>query len=436
MNVVTLNSAMERQARKNQLIDLIREKHLDKPGIILWIGGFEVEKQQFEQASSFYYFFDIEEPACFIGQEIGGKTILFLPRYSIDRAAWLPQKCDVVRLQEAGIDHVKGLGKAIAGCTVKPFFKQDQIEDLLAYLKEKVAAGDVIFAATSDVSVEQEWVLHQIKMFEPSIEKALISIDEEIAVLRRRKSEQELEYLYAAAEVTTMAQEAASMAIKPGNFEADVQAAVEFVFTQSGARKAFTTIVGSGMNSTILHYNDNTQKLPVDGVVVVDCGAMVNHYCSDVTRTYPVSGKFSKRHKQVYNDVLTVQKKVAHAAKAGMYLKNKDYPELCLNTLARRLFSQMGYNIEKDFPHSIGHYVGLDVHDVGSYKEPLAEGDIITIEPGIYLKEEQMGIRIEDVYWITQDGNVCITDSIPKEIEEVEELIRYSHKSSASVLNQ
>lgn len=431
MNVIKLTDAMERRERRNHLVELIREKHGAQEGIILFIGAFEIDKKQFEQASTLYYFFGLQEPAVMICQEIGGKTTLFVPEYKIDRSVWLPQKFYLSTLKEMAIDHVSALGEGIRSCTALPFFKKEGLSIVLSYLQDAVKSGKKIFTAMRDNDIQQQWVLEQLMLFGGSLQESIIAIDDEIAQLRRKKSEQELEDLFQAAEVTALAQEAAAAAIKKGAYEQEVQAAVEYIFTSSGAQKAFTTIAAGGINGTILHYADNDQPLPDNGLVVVDCGAMVNHYCCDVTRTYPVAGVFSDRQKKVYEDVLAVQKEIIALVKPGMYLKNKNYPDLCLQTRARRLFTELGYDVDKDFPHGIGHYVGLDVHDVGTYETPLAEGDIITVEPGIYLKKETLGVRIEDVIWVVKDGSVCITDAIPKEVKEVENMMKYVHQQVA-----
>lgn len=429
MNVIKLTDVMERRERRNNLIDLIKEKYKVSDGIILFIGAFEIERKQFEQASNVYYFFGLKEPAAIICQDIGAKTTLFVPEYKIDRSVWLPQRFYLSTLKDMAIDHVSGLGEGIRSCTALPFFKKAGLTNLITYLHQAIKSGKKIFTAQEDIDVQQQWVLEQLMLFGGhEIEQSLTSIDSEIAQLRRKKSEQELEDLFQAAEVTALAQEAAAAAIKKGAYEQEVQAAIEYVFTSSGAQKAFTTIVAGGINGTILHYSDNDQPLPDKGLVVVDCGARVNHYCCDVTRTYPVAGVFSERQKKVYEDVLNVQKHIIALVKPGMYLKNKKFPDLCLQTKARQLFAELGYDVDKDFPHGIGHYIGLDVHDVGSYEEPLDEGDLITVEPGIYLKNEHLGVRIEDVVWVVKDGSVCVTDAIPKEVKEVENLMRYLHK--------
>ena len=168
----------------------------------------------------------------------------------------------------------------------------------------------------------------------------------------------------------------------------------------------------------------NNQKLVAGDLVVVDIGAEVDYYCADITRTYPVSGTFSKRQRDVYTIVLATQEYIASIAKPGMWLNNKEKPEQSLQHCAQKFLEKHNYHTY--FPHGIGHFLGMDVHDVGDVHEPLQEGDVITIEPGIYLQKEQLGIRIEDDYWIVKDGVICLSDALPKEAHAIEEMAQSS----------
>jgi Xaa-Pro aminopeptidase len=172
----------------------------------------------------------------------------------------------------------------------------------------------------------------------------------------------------------------------------------------------------------VLHYNQNSGMVKNGDLVVVDIGAELDNYCADLTRTYPVSGAFSKRQKELYNIVLATQEHIASLAKPGMWLKNRDKADKSLHHLAVKFLATRGY--DKYFPHGIGHYLGLDVHDVGDYDVPLHEGDVITIEPGIYIAAENIGIRIEDNYWITKDGAICLSENLPKDAEDIEALMQ------------
>ena len=235
----------------------------------------------------------------------------------------------------------------------------------------------------------------------------------------------ELELMYKAVEITGNAHQAAMHMLKPGRNEAEVQASLEFVFTEQGATPAYPSIVAGGIRGTILHYGTNNQPLLDGQLVVVDAGARYNYYCADVTRTYPVSGKFTQEQKELYELVLECQELVAEQAKPGMWLSNKDEQEASLHHIAVNFFKKHGY--DQYFIHGIGHFIGLDVHDVGDGTKPLQEGDIITIEPGLYIPEKQLGIRIEDNYWIVdQTTPVCLSEAIPKSVQAVEEMVQQS----------
>ena len=193
--------------------------------------------------------------------------------------------------------------------------------------------------------------------------------------------------------------------------------------------------MGGGKYGCILHYVDNDREMKAGDLVVVDIGAEHNFYCADLTRTYPVSGKFTKRQREVYNIVLDTQQYIADLAQPGYWLSNKDHPEKSLNHLAKAYLQKRGY--DKYFPHGIGHYLGLDVHDVGDYKidgqwRMLESGMVLTVEPGIYIplgskgvakKWQGIGIRIEDDVLVTKQGYDILSKGAPKEIDEIEALM-------------
>ena len=203
--------------------------------------------------------------------------------------------------------------------------------------------------------------------------------------------------------------------LEPGVNEFDLQEAAEHAYRSNGSRGPFYgTIVGTGFNATILHYRANSAPVAEGDLVVIDSGARYGKgpcgYGSDVTRTYPANGRFSDRQKEVYSIVLESMETTIAAIKPGIA-----YSEL--DAISRKVITDAGFG---DFyPHGVGHPIGLEVHDV--QPDPLVpEGAIITIEPGIYLPDENMGIRIEDDILVTADGPVNLTGSIPKTIEDIE----------------
>ena len=421
MNKKITNEMAQRVVRRQELIEKIRVLHPEKQGALLLCAGFERDREPFFQDSSFHYFVGIDEPALVLYQPLTGSAVLYEPQYATDRSIWLPVKKDAKTLQEVGITKTAFLGKAVAGYSSDPFFSQDAVELLVERLTAVVEANQFLFTPLSEITVESLVVLNQLYQYVPGLQEHLIDIAPLIGQVRRKKDMRELEHMYRAIEITAAAQEGAAEAIESGVSEARVQAAIDYIFAEGQAVRAFPSIVGSGKNSTVLHYVDNKDIMKDGDLVVVDIGASYKHYAADITRTYPVSGTFSKRQREIYQCVLDAQTFVAEAAKPGMYLNHPEHQEKSLHHIAQNFFKDHGF--AQYFPHGIGHFVGLDVHDVGNRQEPLQPGDVITIEPGLYLSEEQIGVRIEDMYWIVEDGVVCLTDGIAKEIKDIEELM-------------
>jgi len=197
--------------------------------------------------------------------------------------------------------------------------------------------------------------------------------------------------------------------------EYEVEAALEYEFRRNGAdRSGFPSIVGSGPYSTILHYDKSERRMQANDVVVVDIGAEYGGYSADVTRTYPVSGKFSPRQREIYQIVLDAQKAAIAKIKPGARISD-------VHQAALAHIRAKGY--ESYFIHGTSHHMGLEVHDVGDTSRPLEPNMVITVEPGIYIPEEQIGIRIEDDILVTPTG-YRILSVFPKEAAEVEALVK------------
>ncbi len=421
MNSKMLEELMVRPVRRKELIEKIVHTYPGKKGTILFSAGFERDREPFFQDSSFYYFVGILEPAIIFMQPLDGVPVLYEPCYTVKRSVWLPNKKTKETMEAVGVSEVVLMGKEVSGYSFGPFFTKESVEKVVAQLQKLVSSGQYLFTPLSSIDNECLWVIRQLCQYVPGLEEQLIDISYLIGEIRRKKSMQELEHMYRAIEITAAAQEAAVETIEPGVEEALVQASIDYIFTQGKAVNAFPSIVGSGKNSTVLHYVDNADVMKAGDLVVVDIGASYSHYAADVTRTYPVSGTYSKRQKQVYTMVLEAQAHVADHARPGMYLNNSDYPKRSLHHIAKAFFAEHG--VSDYFPHGIGHFVGLDVHDVGDVKKPLQVGDVITIEPGLYFSEENLGIRIEDMYWIVEEGSMCLTDGITKDSTEIEAIM-------------
>ncbi len=415
-------------ARQKDLVEEIKMQYPDiDNGLILFISNFENERFRFWQESSFYYYTGITEAGTVFIQDMENHSKLYIPNCSVSRELWIHSPLELTKenINKHGIDQLEMLGEKCKGYQLFPFFKKDSYQNVINRVQELIKNGGTIFTLAPDNEyqyVEQRLVLKQLSSFIPNLEKSIVNISDIVASMRRTKDMHEIDLLYKAVEITELSHEAAAQAISDNVLECEVQASLEYMMIGSAVRPAFPSIVASGKHTTTLHYNENKKMLQNGELVVVDIGAAYHGYCADITRTYPVSGKFTKRQREVYNMVLATQQYIAEIAKPGYYLNNPDEPEKSLHHLAVEFLKEK--SLEKYFIHGIGHYLGLDVHDVGNPKEPLKENDVITIEPGIYIPEEKLGIRIEDDYWIVKNGAVCLSEHLPKKPEHIEELVR------------
>ena len=398
--------------RRTALVTAVKVAYPQFTGPIVISAASEDERHRFQQDSTFYYFTGINEPGAVLVLELDGTTTLYAPTFSADRARWVAPAC-VLSSETAttyGLTAIVSAGKPRPGYFVSPVFAAEHYENLITRLRQSSQIG----ACVPQSLIERLWYLV------PELSRSVFNITPMIGQLRRKKSKEELEAIYKAVELTMVAQEAAAQCIEDDVREQQVQAGISYIFAEAGAQEAFPTIVASGKQCTTLHYTCHANTMREGDLVVVDCGALVNHYCADVSRTYPVSGRFSSEQRKVYEVVLATQQYIASCAKPGMFLNNKEKPQQSLHHLAVAFVEKHGYG--KAFLHSIGHFLGLDVHDVGDQMQPLQEGDVITIEPGLYIPDMQIGVRIEDDYWIVRDGAECMSAHLPKTPEEIEEM--------------
>ncbi|MBV9399948.1 MAG: aminopeptidase P N-terminal domain-containing protein [Bryobacterales bacterium] len=248
----------------------------------------------------------------------------------------------------------------------------------------------------------------------------------EIARLRVIKSPAEVSLIEKSTEATTPAHLAAWKKMKPGMFEYEIAAAMTNVYFERGCeRNAYAPIVGSGPNSVILHYMVNHRRIDRGEVVLMDVGAECSDYATDVTRTVPAGGKFTPRQREIYDIVLAAQKAAIAAIKPGVLMRGGpgSLQQIAYDYINTHGKDSHGEPLGKYFTHGLGHFVGLDVHDPGDLSLPLQAGMVITIEPGIYLPEENIGVRIEDTLLVTQDGAKNLSGALPREAGEIEKLV-------------
>jgi Xaa-Pro aminopeptidase len=252
--------------------------------------------------------------------------------------------------------------------------------------------------------------------------------------LRVVKSEAEVRLIEKAAEITGKGFERVLGMIKPGVTETEVEAEFAYEFIRNRARFAYTPIIASGKNANVLHYIENSDVCRKGDLLLLDVAANYANYNSDMTRTIPVSGKFSRRQKQVYNAVLRVLRQCGKGLVPGKKWKEwqseaeqaieRECVELGLLKMADIRKQDPNWPaVKKYFMHGVGHPLGLDVHDVGLLSRPMQAGWVMTVEPGIYIAEEGFGIRLENDYLITANGPVDLMAHIPIEADEIESRI-------------
>jgi Xaa-Pro aminopeptidase len=244
--------------------------------------------------------------------------------------------------------------------------------------------------------------------------------------LRTFKDDGEIELLRKATNASIAAHLAAMRAMKPGTTEREMAALLQYEWGKRGCeRPAYAPIVGAGLNSTVLHYSDDSGPIRAGDIVVIDAAGEYSMYASDITRTLPANGKFSPRQREIYDIVLGAQRAAIEAFRSGQSSLKKSSP----NSLYKVAFDYInthgkdshGEPLGKYFIHGLSHYLGLNVHDDGDYDAPLGPGAVFTIEPGIYIPEEKLGVRIEDDFYVDRSGKLInLSEALPHTADDVE----------------
>jgi Xaa-Pro aminopeptidase len=256
----------------------------------------------------------------------------------------------------------------------------------------------------------------------PSFE--IRDLGDHLARLRMVKEPGEIALMRKAMAATVEGFRRAARMIRPGVAEGAVDGAVYAAFREKGAEGlAFPSIVGSGFNATTLHYDQNVDICADGELVVVDIGARFGYYCADLTRTFPVSGRFSDRQRAVYDLVLRAHDRAAAAIRPGTTIF--ELRKIVYDTFQQsRLRDGRGERLGQYFIHGLGHFLGLEAHDPGGDNVTLEPGMVITNEPGIYIPDEALGVRIEDDHLVTADGNECLSAALPNSAREIEEVMK------------
>lgn len=389
---------------------------------------------QFHQDPNFYYLTGLNEPHALLlvfknmynlEGEMCNEVLYLQPRDSI-KELWVG-----ARLGEIGAKNNLGISSSFPNFKFaiheisfaslsKVYYTESEDE-----LKDDARNRGDLYSLRRHVELKQDTSF-------ANVDKNLLN--EMMASLREVKHKEEIRLMKKAIDITCMAQTALMQRITPDMTEYQAEAIVEHVFKWEGAESpGFSSIIGSGANSCVLHYTENRKQFEEYDLVVVDIGAEYHGYSADITRTFPVNGSFTNEQKKIYNIVLEAEEAGIKSCLPGSKFWA---PNVAATNIIRQRLFELGITKEKSdyrkyFMHGTSHYLGLDVHDVGLYGE-LEEGNVLTVEPGIYIPEGSdcdpkwwnIGIRIEDNILITKNGYELLSECVPKTISEIEQLMR------------
>ncbi len=426
-------SATFHQSRR----DAVRETFAD--GSVVLVLGAPVHTRQndvafdYRQSSDLLYLTGMEEPASALllipgGAEIDGRAVsevLFVPPRDVQREAWEGRRL--------------GAGRAAEELGIELTLSNDRFEDVLGHVLE----ARTLFTLPVPEGAESGSALQdQVMAVRAAMEMEEAAGDttdtralrQTLNELREIKTEEELEYLGRAVDITVEAVREALRSMEPGMYEYEIEAVIEYVFHRMGAESpGYPSIVGSGENTVILHYQSNRRRTETGDLILMDVGAEYLGYTADVTRTVPVNGVFSPEQRVIYEIVLAGQKSAIAAARPGASFRD---PHRAAAAVMAESLMKLGLIAEpaqlgRFFFHGTSHYIGLDVHDAGTYGT-LRPGAVITIEPGIYIapaddidpKWWNIGVRIEDDVLITDAGPMNLSAGAPREVADIETLMR------------
>jgi Xaa-Pro aminopeptidase len=411
--------------------------NIDGPILLLGYSGKEVEAQTyiFAQEENFYYLtgHNEEEAAVMLLPAVAKKAanddwtdreIFFLPPKDVRKEKW-----NGVRMSpsDPGIELRSGFS------VVKPYHELRAVLERLAKIYPAFYTILPYQRELGGYPHEKETV-DWLKQVAPEV--TLKDIRANIAELRLIKSPTELAFLRQAIDLSLDAQFEAMKMMRPGQWEYQIAAKMVEVHAMGGSEaEAYAPIVGAGPNSTALHYDKLGRKIEDGDIVVMDVGAQYSGYAADITRTIPANGKFTPRQREIYEIVLGAQDATIHALKPGMDMcrkTDKSVYKIAYDYINSHGKDQHGKSLGQYFIHGLGHSIGLNVHDPGDLCKPFAPGTVITIEPGIYIPEENLGVRIEDDVLITDSGYELLSQRLPRSPDEIEKIMADAAKERAA----
>lgn len=415
--------------RRDALLDFFAEKD---PGIIILRGkASNPDYREFRQDNNFWYFTGITTPnAVLVMTTDNRQQYILVPPSSADLERWLGDLVDPDEAREItgienamevgqsggfGPNNYKGLTKLMGELTETygTIYMQRQPaenwmmsrDNLQGWLREQ--RGDPF-----DGRYWREGQLFE-KLKETYPETTVKDISVTLDAMRVVKTEAELEAMRRAAAASGAGHEAVMRTAMPGDYEWQLASRMAYEFRNAGGmgQGAYAPIVGSGIRACTLHYNENNKQIAEGEVVMIDYGAEYNHYVADISRTWPVGRTWSEREREVYQAVYDAQEAAFAACKPGATLGS-------VHQAAARVLEERGFR--DAFWHSTSHWLGMATHDVGQRNARFKPGMVITVEPGVYLPEEGIGVRIEDVVAITEDGYEVLSSMIPRDADAIE----------------
>ena len=442
--VVSLLPAAAQQRREREPNSVYAERRaklasdIDGPIILLGYTGKEEEAQTyiFAQEENFYYLtgHNEEEAALILlppegskGKKddwTGAREIFFLPPRDARKEKWNGARMSP---SDPGIEARTGFA------IVKP------LPELRATV-EKLARIYPAFYTLLPYQKELGGYPHEketvdwLKQAAP--EATVKDIRSNIDALRLIKSPTELVLLREAVDLSLDAHFEAMKMMRPGVWEYQVAAKMVEVHAMGGSEaEAYAPIVGGGPNSTVLHYDKLARKIEDGDIVLMDVAAQYSGYAADITRTVPANGKFTPRQREIYEIVLGAQEAAIDALKPGVDMcrkGDKSVYKIAYDYINAHGKDQQGKRLGQYFIHGLGHNVGLNVHDPGDLCRPFVPGMVVTVEPGIYIPEENLGVRIEDDVLITEDGHELLSQKLPRSVDEIEKIMADAAKQRAA----
>jgi Xaa-Pro aminopeptidase len=382
-------------------------------GVAVLQGAAETRNyDRFRQSNDFYYLTGVETPGAMLLLDAArSRSVLFLPPRNIQTEVWEGPKLypgDEARAA-TGFDEVldvsKFAGELQQACVGgKDVYTPFRPEETAMVSRDRAMQSDAAQERGAwDGRLSREKAF-QAKLHEKVAQSSVKDLSPVLDRMRRVKDEQEIQRLREAGRIGALGIAEAIRATEPGLYEYQVAAVAEFIFKWHGAMgPGYFAIVGSGPNGCVLHYSANSRKMEAGELVVMDFGPDYAYYQADITRTFPVSGKFTEEQTRVFKTVLEAQREAIAAVRPGATFGD-------LNRAARRVIDSRGYS--EYWRHGVSHYVGMSVHDVGDM-EPFEPGVVVTVEPGIYMPKKSLGIRIEDTLLVTPTGSENLTSQVP-----------------------